>query len=37
MMMWVAWDRQQKYPQYGNGIFPVNPNHKEEKYIYIGR
>jgi len=37
MFMWVAWDRQQKYPQYGNGIFPVNPNHKEEKYIYIGR
>jgi Fe2+ transport system protein B len=37
MMMWVAWDRQQKYPQYGTGIFPVNSNHKEEKYIYIGR
>lgn len=37
MMMWVAWDRQQKYPQYGNGIIPINPNHKEEKYIYIGR
>jgi hypothetical protein len=37
MMMWVAWDRQQKYPKYGDGIFPVNPYRKEEKYIYIGR
>jgi len=37
MMMCVAWDRQQKYPKYGNGIFPVNPDRKEEKYIYIGR
>jgi Fe2+ transport system protein B len=36
-MMWVAYDRQQKYPQYGNGLFPVNPDKKEEKYIYIGR
>jgi hypothetical protein len=37
VMMWVAWDRQQKYPQYGEGIFPVNPDKKEEKYTYIGR
>jgi Fe2+ transport system protein B len=36
-MMWVAYDRQQKYPQYGNGLFPMNPDKKEEKYIYIGR
>jgi hypothetical protein len=35
--MWVAYDRQQKYPQYGDGLMPVNPNKKEEKYIYIGR
>lgn len=37
MFMYVAYDRQQKYPQYGDGIFPRNPNKKEEKYIYIGR
>lgn len=37
LFMWVAYDRQQKYPQYGNGFFPVNPDKKEEKYIYIGR
>jgi hypothetical protein len=35
--MYVAHDRQQKYPQYGDGLFPSNPNKKEEKYIYIGR
>jgi hypothetical protein len=37
MFMWVAYDRQQKYPQYGDGLFPNNPYKKEEKYIYIGR
>jgi len=37
LFLWVAYDRQQKYPQYGNGLFPVNPDKKEEKYIYIGR
>jgi hypothetical protein len=35
--MWVAYDRQQKYPQYGNELIPKNPDKKEEKYIYIGR
>jgi hypothetical protein len=37
MMMWVAWDRQQKYPQYGTGLFPHDPNKKEEVYTYTGR
>lgn len=37
MFMWVAYDRIQKYPQYGNSIIPKNINKKEEKYIYIGR
>ena len=37
MFMYVAYDRQQKYPQYGDGLFPTNPYKKEEKYIYIGR
>ncbi len=37
MFMYVAYDRQQKYPQYGDGLFPRDPNKKEEKYIYIGR
>jgi len=35
--LWVAYDRQQKYPQYGTRIFPRNPDKREEKYIYIGR
>ena len=37
VFMYVAHDRQQKYPQYGDSLFPINPNKKEEKYIYIGR
>jgi len=37
VFMWVAHDRQQKYPQYGDGLLPKDPNRKEEKYIYIGR
>jgi hypothetical protein len=37
VFMWVAYDRQQKYPQYGDGLLPRDPNKKEEKYIYIGR
>jgi hypothetical protein len=37
MMMWVAWDRQQKYPQYGNGLFPHDVNKTEPTYTYIGR
>ena len=37
MFMYVAYDRQQKYPQYGDGLLPKDPTKKEEKYIYIGR
>jgi hypothetical protein len=37
MMMWVAWDRQQKYPQYGTGLFPHDVNKTEPTYTYIGR
>jgi hypothetical protein len=37
MFIYVAYDRQQKYPQYGDGLLPKDPNRKEEKYIYIGR
>jgi len=37
LFMYVAYDRQQKYPQYGDGIFPNSFYKKEEKYIYIGR
>jgi hypothetical protein len=37
VFMYVAYDRQQKYPQYGDGFLPRDPNKKEEKYIYIGR
>jgi len=37
VFMYVAYDRQKKYPQYGDGLLPRDPNKKEEKYIYIGR
>ena len=37
VFMYVAYDRQQKYPQYGDGLLPRDPNKKEEKQIYIGR
>ena len=37
VFMYVAHDRQQKYPQYGDGLFPNGSAKKEEKYIYIGR
>ena len=37
MFMWVAYDRQQKYPQYGEELIPKSPYKKEEKFIYIGR
>lgn len=36
-MVWVAYDRMDKYPQYGTGLIPRNPDKKEEKYIYTGR
>ena len=40
MFIWVAYDRQQKYPQYGNGIFPKTEKQRRaeaEPQIYIGR
>jgi hypothetical protein len=40
MMMWVAWDRQQKYPQYGDGLFPKSESQRHQEagtQIYIGR
>jgi hypothetical protein len=40
MFVWVAHDRQQKYPQYGTGLFPRNEPQRErdaEPKIYIGR
>lgn len=39
-MMWVAYDRQQKYPQYGNELIPKNEENRRresETQIYIGR
>lgn len=35
--IWVAYDRIQKYPQYGTSIIPRDPNKRVDKYIYIGR
>ena len=40
MMMWVAYDRQQKYPQYGDGLFPKNEEQRRqesEPQVYVGR
>lgn len=40
MFVWVAHDRQQKYPQYGAGLFPRNEQQRErdaEPQIYVGR
>jgi len=40
LFMWVAYDRQQKYPQYGNGLFPKSEEHQRreaEPQVYIGR
>ena len=40
MMMWVAWDRQQKYPQYGTGLIPKSEEQRRreaEPQVYIGR
>ena len=39
-MMWVAYDRSKKYPQYGNELFPKSEEqrHKDaEPHVYIGR
>jgi hypothetical protein len=40
MMMYVAYDRQQKYPQYGTGLFPKSEKQRQresEPQIFIGR
>jgi len=40
VMMLVAYDRQQKYPQYGNGLFPETEEKRRlnaEPKVYIGR
>jgi len=40
MFMYVAWDRQRKYPQYGNEIFPKTERQRKEEaepQVYIGR
>ena len=40
VFMWVAHDRQQKYPQYGNELFPKSEEQRRreaEPKIYIGR
>jgi hypothetical protein len=40
VFMWVAYDRQRKYPQYGTGLFPRTEKQRQqdaEVPIYIGR
>ena len=40
VFMWVAHDRQQKYPQYGDGLFPKSEHQRQqerEPQVYIGR
>jgi hypothetical protein len=40
VFMWVAHDRQQKYPQYGDGLFPKSEKQRQKEtqpQIYIGR
>ena len=40
VFLWVAYDRQRKYPQYGDGIFPRNEEQRRldaEPKVYIGR
>jgi len=40
VFMLVAYDRQQKYPQYGDGLFPKTEKQRREESepkIYIGR
>jgi len=40
LFMWVAYDRQQKYPQYGNGLFPKTEEQRREESLpkkYVGR
>ena len=40
MFMYVAYDRQQKYPQYGDGLFPKSEEKRRKEtvpQVYIGR
>jgi len=40
MMMYVAYDRQRKYPQYGDGIFPKSEEQRRREaqpQVYVGR
>jgi hypothetical protein len=40
VFMWVAYDRQQKYPQYGKDLFPKSERQRRdeaEPKVYIGR
>ena len=40
MFMYVVWDRQQKYPQYGSGMIPKTEKQRRaesEPQVYIGR
>jgi hypothetical protein len=40
MFMYVAYDRQQKYPQYGNDLFPKSEERRKEEALpkkYVGR
>ena len=40
MFMWVAYDRQRKYPQYGDGLIPKSEYQRQresEPQVYIGR
>ena len=40
LFMYVAYDRQQKYPQYGSGLFPKTEKQRQresEPQVYIGR
>jgi hypothetical protein len=40
VFMWVAHDRQQKYPQYGDGLFPKSEQQRQREaapQIYVGR
>ena len=40
LFMWIAYDRQQKYPQYGNELFPKTAQQRRaeaEPITYIGR
>jgi hypothetical protein len=40
IFVWVAHDRQKKYPQYGNDLFPKTEEQRKQESqpkIYVGR